>query len=201
MRANNSVIIRGVIGHATFDYASRDIAYYTAKIYREKGNTGTVDDIPVIMTHGTLRAASVNMGDSVECLGEFRTKNVDGKSTQYIFCTDLKKIDSSETQCATICIIGKYNSKPFYTERYFTTIGAEKKLASVTLEVECNRRYFIPVIFWGRGADVALSYTEDDRVHIEGFLNVRTFKYFNKETGDTETRSQLEVIAVNSKAI
>ena len=166
----------------------------------------TYDYIPVTISERTLNGYSIEKGDNIAVLGEFRSynkqENEKSKLILHLFVKELfleKDFDKIEDIENTNCIrINGYLCKePIYRVTPF-----KREICDALIAV--NRRNFksdyLPCIFWGRNARFMENQTTGTKISLEGRIQSR--QYIKKfEDGSEEKRTAYEISVSKLKAM
>ena len=186
MNCINSVFLRGVVDQLPISgHQAYGENFYTF-ILRVKRLSGQHDCISVIVSERLFPKRYIDIGDSLEITGEFRSKNmdVDGRRRLilYVFAQDVQICIEPLDHENKIELAGFLCKTPI---RRTTPLGRE--IADIMLAV--NRRYgrcdYIPCLAWGRDSVFVQSLRQSDMLQIVGRIQSRN--YIKKtEAGERE---------------
>ena len=186
MNCINSVFLRGVVdrppsaGHQAYG------ENFYSLILRVDRLSGQPDFISVIVSERLFPDRYVDVGDTLDITGEFRSKNmdVDGRRRLilYVFARDVQICIEPLAHENKIELAGFLCKEPVHRT---TPLGRE--IADIMLAV--NRRYgrcdYIPCLAWGRDSVYVQSLRQSDMLHIYGRIQSRN--YIKKtEAGEQE---------------
>ncbi len=164
---------------------------FTLKIPRL---SGTSDKIKVMVSDRLLSDLPLNVGDSVEISGQFRSynsyENGDNKLVLTVFAKDIMLLDSEITKNPNSLFLNGYVCK----EPVYRTTPFGREITDILLAV--NRTYnksdYIPVIAWGRNARYCKGFHVGDNVKVWGRIQSRDYQ---KRLSDDEvvTKTAYEV--------
>ncbi|MDO4283527.1 MAG: single-stranded DNA-binding protein [Clostridia bacterium] len=190
---NNFVEIGGIIiDKPEFSHELFDEKFYKVNI-ESKRLSGSQDILPVIVSERLIDIDSLNIGNKVHVVGQFRSYNkqeeVKSKLILSIFAKEIENIEEELTTLNNTELIGFICKKPIYRK---TPLGRE--IADVLIAV--NRSYkksdYIPCILWGRNAKFCEKLEVGTMVKIAGRIQSR--KYEKKlENGETLEKVAYEV--------
>lgn len=202
MAENNKVLIRGkVTGLPEFKYGYSGNDFYEFKV-QTKRDTGKTDEFGITIPWTKVNHLDLKIDDYIEIDCEFRSFRNKRRTIYYLYYIDSKPAEANALSYAQASLRGTLTRRKVCDKFYFPSLKRETKMASGNLKIDSfNRSYSAPIIFWGKGADIAASYEIGSEINVEGLVSVRNFSYTNKETGCVEERTQLEVTAIRSNAI
>ncbi len=154
----------------------------------------TPDFIPVTISERTLKN-QINVGDSVNFKGEFRSYNkqdaVKNKLVLYFFAKNYMTMDEIQAfnndNVNTVKLTGFICKQPIFRQ---TPFGRE--ICDVVIAVNrtnSNKSDYIPCIVWGRNAKFVADKPVGTKVEFEGRIQSREYKKAN----ETETKTAYEI--------
>lgn len=191
---NNFVEIGGIItDKPEFSHELFDEKFYKLNIESKRLSTSQ-DVLPVIISERLIDINSLNIGQMVHIVGQFRSYNKQEEvKSKLILTIFAKEIESLETEdmltLNNVDLVGYICKKPIYRK---TPLGRE--IADVLIAV--NRSYkksdYIPCILWGRNAKFCEKLEVGTMVKLSGRIQSR--KYEKKlENGDVLEKVAYEV--------
>lgn len=157
----------------------------------------TMDYIPVTVTERFLAANKVEVGSEVKLRGEFRSYNKKddekNKLVLYFFAksimTEEEILNHGGNNVNYVKLTGFVCKKPIYRQ---TPFGREICDVIVAVNRLNSKSDYIPCITWGANARSMSNKTEGTKVVIEGRIQSREYKKYDKE-GNLHIKTAYEV--------
>lgn len=200
MASNNMVLIRGTVIQAPkFSYSYNGNDFYEF-IVNTKRRNGTYDFFHIVIPWSKVKLAKIMDSDHIEIECEMRSYKYKRRVIYYLYYLESKLVETDEKDCAQAVLVGSVIRKPVLKEHFFSSLNRANKVASGTIKLDSHNRYYsAPIVFWGRGAEIADEYEYGTSIRVEGLVSTRKFEYTNKETGEKEDRTQVEVTVIRSE--
>lgn len=171
MRKNNIVIVTGVIGsELALSHKIGGEEFYSSCIMASR-KSSVLDAIPIVVSGRTFETALIIPGIRVEIIGQFRSRNSEGKVNLYLFVEDIKFSEREEDENRT-SLVGYIVRNPIYRK---TPAGREITELLVAVNRNCGRSDYIPCICWGRNARWAGKMHIGDCVSLFGRIQSREY--------------------------
>lgn len=189
---NNKVTLAGTIATQFL----LDHEYYNERFYQffisVKRTSGTVDNIPVIVSERLIDTTKDLTGCYVSIVGEFRSFSLHNKTKTklllYVFPLKIELIDELQ-DINNIFITGVIRKTPVLRETPYGRIISDILL---TVNREYNKCDYIPCIAWGRNA-VAMSGVDiGTKVRLTGRIQSRDYD----KNGTTLTAYEVSSIII-----
>lgn len=190
--SNQVTLIGRISSELTYDHEFYGEKYYRATVSVER-TSGTVDDIPVMVSDRLINVRENYLNEYVAIRGQFRSYNLhEALKTRlllYVFAVDLEIVEPEDIN--DVFLEGVITNQPNYRE---TPLGRE--IADVTLAV--NRAYgkndYIPCICWGRTARYLRYMKIGDSIRVAGRVQSRQYN----KAGETKTAYEVSVNLLES---
>ncbi len=176
--ANNRAEVIGTVS---------DELVFSHEIYGEKFYTFTLsiprlsgisDNVRVMVSDRLLPDITLNIGDEIEVVGQFRSynsyENGDNRLILTVFAKDISYADKTEEKNPNSLYLNGFICK----EPVYRTTPFGREITDILLAV--NRSYnksdYIPVIAWGRNARFSKSISVGDNIKIWGRIQSRVYQ-------------------------
>ena len=167
--SNKVCIIGEIMSDFQYNHTVYNERFYKSTI-RVKRLSGTVDEIPVIVSEVMLRENKFT-GSQVQVCGRFSSRNINGHTQMVIFVRLIRILE--EPDCNFIYCDGFVCKPP----KYRTTKISAREITDLFVAV--NRPYhksdYIPCIVWGRAALWASKLEVGVHVKFEGRIQSRQY--------------------------
>ena len=194
-KTNNFAVVKGVVTSLpTVSHSIMDENFYLFS-FSVKRLSGSFDTINITVSEKLLKIVKIDIGDSLEIVGQFRSYNnysgVGSKLILTLFAQDIVHIDENTLYDNPNNIyLNGYICKP----TIYRTTPFGREITDIILAV--NRAYgksdYIPCITWGRNAKYASCLNVGDHVEIYGRIQSRNYQ---KKISDDEivTKTAFEI--------
>lgn len=193
---NNRVRIIGELKDSfTFDHETHSEKFYggTVRVMRA---SGTYDEINVTISERLIMfKRKYCPGETVEIIGEYRSRNVvnEGKSRLILtlFAKEIYLCPDSAPHVNEMTLNGFICKKPIYRT---TPFGRHITDMLIAVNRGYNKSAYIPVIAWGRNAVFAKTLGVGDNITLQGRVQSREYEKTLAD-GTTVTKTTYEVSA------
>ena len=183
---NNKVFICGeIITQAVFSHEVYGEGFYEMNVL-VKRLSGQGDILPVTISERLIADKSLDVGVTINALGQFRSYNklVDGKSKLMLTVFVRELIDEMAIRNPNSIVLSGYICKP----PVYRTTPFNREIADILIAV--NRSYnksdYIPCIAWGRNARFAKNLAVGEKIAISGRIQSREYQ---KKVADDEIKT------------
>lgn len=195
---NEARLVGKVYSNLEYSHEVHGESFYKMKVKSERISENS-DEIIVTVSERLIADMDLDVGTTVEILGQFRSyNNYSGEGSRLILTLFAREIEISDKESENEIFLNGYICKP----AIFRTTPFGREIADILLAV--NRAYgksdYIPCIAWGRNAKFAENLPVGTNIKVWGRMQSRNYqKKLDDETIVEKTAyevsiSKLEII-------
>lgn len=193
---SNSIRISGtVIGNPKYSHKIASERFYTTFVAVKRWS-GTQDVLPCVIPE--VFVGKFYDGCSISVLGSIRSRNElldNGKTKLHVFVFAEEMLEYPGHDENSVRLYGYVCKTPIYRE---TPLGKEIADTIIGISRDCQKKYYIPCIFWNRNALKASMLPVGSEIKLRGRLQSREYvKRF--DDGSAEIRVAYELSVFNMK--
>ncbi len=163
--------------------------------------SGTVDTLPLTLPEGRVEVSGFREGERVTVLGQMRSYNHHvGEHNHLILSVYVEKMEevSAEATDANELTLRGYICKPPVLRK--TPLGRKACDLLVAVSRSYGRSDYLPVIAWGKTAEMAAAFSVGTQIEGTGRMQSRAYtKRF--ANGSSEVRTAYEVSLMRADAV
>lgn len=194
LKENNTINLSGkIISECVFSHEVYGEGFYNFNIETSRLSNSS-DILPVTISERLINHDYMNIGDSVNIIGQIRSYNSYSEKRNRliltVFVRDIKPLDLEQNKNPNLVILnGFVCKKPVYRT---TPFGREISDILLAVNRSYNKSDYIPCISWGRNARYSNKMNVGDNICVSGRMQSRVYQK-KLDTGEIIERTAYEV--------